>query len=506
MKHLKPIIKLLSAQKVKQIDIIAEKASAQNKADLLYHAIRDNEVDSDEAAIKLLYDEPELKAEAYKKLKYRLRERLVNTLFFVDIQNYSRHPFEKAELRVSKIYAAYRIIYAKGLMKTGNDLLETVVKSCIKYDLLDYKVLIFKELRQRYTLYEYDQRKQKTYRKLYNEAIKHKIIRDKLEDFYAELGRKVTISKHLEYTQEIVDLEKEATPTILQGLEVNDFYTRYYTYNSLYFLMMFKNDIKAQSDLCDQAIEYFITKKGFSNLALFSFHQKKGLCYLAMAKYKEAIPIFDKCLTYKPKIGSISWLAIYNYKFSAAVLLQDYLEAYKIASHIMNNKAFKKIRKEFQQPWFIKEAFIHFLLKTKRIDIAEAKVKPLRNFRLGRFLNEVPDFSKDKKGVNITINIIQLLFFVLEKNYDKASDRLNALNQYSFRYLKAKEYVRPRTFIRMLQIITKENYNLKMISFKAQKYLNLLKENPQVYTEQSSQIEIIPFEELWKHLLDAFSE
>ena len=63
---------------------------------------------------------------------------------------------------------------------------------------------------------------------------------------------------------------------------------------------------------------------------------------------------------------------------------------------------------------------MYVLQKVEKIPLAEKRNYPLSKFKLGRFLNELPSFSKDKRGANIDILIIQILIFLLEKNMIKS--------------------------------------------------------------------------------------
>ena len=110
----------------------------------------------------------------------------------------------------------------------------------------------------------------------------------------------------------------------------------------------------------------------------------------------------------------------------------------------------------------------------------------------------------DKRGLNITINIIQLLFLFVEENFDKALDKLNSLSGYNSRYLRRPEYIRPNSFIKMLIKIPDGHYKADLIEQKAAKYYQLLLDNPCDYSEHALSIEIIPYEQLWNEILEMF--
>ncbi|NNF22026.1 MAG: hypothetical protein HKN67_08795 [Saprospiraceae bacterium] len=130
----------------------------------------------------------------------------------------------------------------------------------------------------------------------------------------------------------------------------------------------------------------------------------------------------------------------------------------------------------------------------------------MRTFRIGRFLNDVDKFARDKRGLNITINIIQMLFLIIDEKYDDVLDKLAALKQYNFRYLKRPEYARSSNFIKMLLKIPEANYEPDLIRSKAAKFYDNLVSHTSDFSEQSMSIEIIPYEQLWKEILSIFEK
>ena len=139
-------------------------------------------------------------------------------------------------------------------------------------------------------------------------------------------------------------------------------------------------------------------------------------------------------------------------------------------------------------------------------NIAEIKKQKLRTFRLNRFKNEVIRFSKDKRGLNITINIIEFLFLLVDGKHDKMLDKLQSLKQYNYKYLKQEQFIRPNTFIKMLLQIPKGKFEASLIREKANKYDKILEDNPMDYSEHAISIEIIPYEILWEEILTSLKQ
>lgn len=504
MQDLKSMIKLINRQKVKNLEILILNSEKKSKFDLLFEAIQENRVKDDESAINLIYgDEPNAK-EAYKKLKYRLRQRVINTLFFIDVQGYARNPEEKATLRVIKSWAASQILRAKGQNKAARVLLEKILKTVRKYEMLRFEYLIYHDLKFKYGLFEYSKHKYEEINHAYRRIVEALELQNETRELYAELGHLVLTKRSPDKT--IDALEARLQDVYPRAVLEDDYDTRFWAYNSYYFLLDFKKDLKKQNEICEEALSYFKKKEGFSRKALISFTQKKGLVLLALGKYQSALQHFDHCLSFNLRPGTLLWQAPHSYKFNIFILTRNYDEAYKTIAFILNHKAFEKVYLEFAEPWRLKEAFIHFLVSLGKIKPKELGIKPLRKFMLGRFLNEVTTYSKDKKGLNICINIIQLLFIILDGNKEKLDSKIQSIKQYSARHLKGPEFNRARTFIKMLVKIPKALYRRDLIEKKCEKLYSKLLETRGVITEQRMSLEIIPYEQMWEELLSAFEQ
>ncbi|MBT8228956.1 MAG: hypothetical protein KJO50_01765 [Bacteroidia bacterium] len=506
MQELKAIVNLLSRQKLKQIEIITEDVQLSEKSKDLFEGIKSGTYNSDEEAALALYDSNK-NNESYRKLKYRLRERLINTLFFIDIQNYSKHAYEKALNRNYKHWASAKILMEKGLRGPAMSLLENSLKSVIKFDITDLTVLILKALKMHYGLYQFNAYKYNKYKEQYKQYKDIFDYEEQAEEYYTLLGHIVSSTKAYSYNAEMKQMDLELSSFIEKIKSIDAYYLQYYALNAFYFMNLIKKDNQKVLEICNYAIDYFENKQGFSRMAIFSFYQKKGISLLGLQQYPEAIENFEKCLSFNPPEGGLSWQYIYSYMFTANILLKDYQAAYRITSFIMNHKKFNSLNETFRQPWHLKEAFIHFLIKVGEINPdAEEGVKPLRTFRIGRFLNDVDKFARDKRGLNITINIIQMLFLIIDEKYDDVLDKLAALKQYNFRYLKRPEYARSSNFIKMLLKIPEANYEPDLIRSKAAKFYDNLVSHTSDFSEQSMSIEIIPYEQLWKEILSIFEK
>jgi hypothetical protein len=116
------------------------------------------------------------------------------------------------------------------------------------------------------------------------------------------------------------------------------------------------------------------------------------------------------------------------------------------------------------------------------------------------FLNDVPIYSADKLGANISILILQALWLLEERSFDRLLKMQKTLENYINRYIKKEvEHERGGIFLRMLLALVRSDFRKELAQKKAARYLEALQPKPGV--PSASSMEIYPYEQLWKLVL-----
>jgi hypothetical protein len=180
---------------------------------------------------------------------------------------------------------------------------------------------------------------------------------------------------------------------------------------------------------------------------------------------------------------------------------RNYQDAYRVLTTTMEHKRFKFLPPSIEEIWKIYEAYMFYLIALGLVQPSPDDAH-FAKFRIGKFINETPIFSQDRRGMNIPILVIQILYMILERQYDQAVDRIEAIEKYCSRYLRQDETFRSNTFIKMLLTIPENHFNKVAVVRKAEKYLQKMKQFPQNMMGQSFEIEVIPFEDMWEIALN----
>jgi hypothetical protein len=497
METLKELVSLLSIQKVKQINLITEDSDVPYKIKQLYDKIASGEIKSDEEAKNILYPDNN-SDKSYSILKNRLKERLINTLFFIDINQYSKSAYEVALHKIRRNTAAFTLLLDRGKRTSSIELAEKTLKLALKYDDIESVLYLSKQVRKHYTIYAYDKKKKTYYSNLMHEYLDYYQQEIQAENLYQELAHAVL--HNLDINEIVKDNQFNLINIVYNQKTNKNYFFNFYAYNALYFIKLGDRKYEELLELTEESIEFYKSKVGFSLVAIFDQLFKKGYALLNLGRIEEALNTFEMCREMGPKPGNISWFNIHAYICMTAILLKKYDYAVEIFNITSRNPNFSDLHETFKEPWLVKEAYLNFIAKLGKLsDHAEALEG---KFKIGRFLNEVPLYSKDKRGYNIAILIIQMLFFLMDKKYSRFIDRMDALNQYSYRYLRNDDSLRSNCFVKMILKIPDANYHPLRLKRHVEKFYKTLINTPPNIREQSSNIEIIPYEHLWELVLE----
>src|SRR5690606_21385885 len=104
-----------------------------SKVQLLYDAILNNEINSEEEAVLLLYGDTDSK-DAYYKVQQRLYDRLLNSFYFIDHKKAGFSDRQLAYYEGYRLWALARIVRERGAHNTAFELFEKSFKLSLKYD------------------------------------------------------------------------------------------------------------------------------------------------------------------------------------------------------------------------------------------------------------------------------------------------------------------------------------------------------------------------------------
>lgn len=498
MKHIKEIIYLIKHCKLKASDFIISHQDKSSKVNTFYQKVANETLLTDEEAANFFYQSGANNSN-YKSLKSKLKNKLINTLFFFNTQS-KLSEREKAYLYCGKYAVAAKVAIIFNARYLGIDLCKKVLKKALYYEFTDYILDVTHYLRSHSAIRLGDPKKFNHYNDLLVKYIKVREMETIAGELYLKIQlpyKKTGILQETTY-QQAVEAFKQLKPML------NHYQSPYLIYMIYYIeaLIPFsKSDYNQTITICQKAINIFKTKPYTYSTAIKAFLHLQIICCTQLKQYDDGKLIAEKSLSFL-KTGSYNWYTNLNLYLTLAFHSQKYQEAYFIFNKAVSNRKFNQLNPITKEKWHIFEAYIHFLIFTKKIN-PNLNDKRFTNFRMGKFLNSVPTFSKDKKGLNIPILIIQILFMIIKKDYDQAINRIEAIEKYCLRYLRKNDNFRSNCFIKMLLQIPISNFHQTGIKRRTKKYFALLQSEPLRITKQTIEVEIIPYENIWNIILES---
>ncbi|MBK8567749.1 MAG: hypothetical protein IPN76_31635 [Saprospiraceae bacterium] len=500
MQYLKELAEIVTANKVKKIEVIGNPKDKGTKLQKLYDAIRTGEVDTDDAAFALLYGDEDNKG-AYHKLKYTLKEKLINTLFFIDTKTNKYSDTQSTYFQCAKEVIAIEILGMRGGIALSARLSEKLLSTTMKYDFTYLSINLCSKLAFYYaqafgdrTKFSYFNEKLMQLNKLY---IKEVTVEARFWDIVSYYVRDKSTKKFIapiaeKYVKEMEEMHSDLTSRKL--------------IHKGYLLKIAKsmseNDYKTTILLCKEAL-FKLDALPIMDVAAIS-----GISFQLIAscthlkRYDEAKAGIERCLGIQ-ETGRQTWFKTLELNMTLALHTRHYDEAWEVFQKATSHKGFAKIPKHWQETWKIFEAWLWFLKGVGQVKADSSAIKP---FKVSKFLNEVPEFSKDKRGMNVPIIVVQLAIALLEKKYEVVMDKVEALKKYNFRYLNDDTNFRSYCFIQMVMVMEKQHFRQKQTITKCENLLADLSSSPIDITDQSYDIEILPLEDTWEFITSLLPE
>jgi len=499
MKELKELTYILTKHKVRSIEIIgSDLKQYDSKLYQLYEAIRKGEVETDADAAQLIYGKEGLSSK-YRNLKHNLKNRLLNTIFFIDVSGSAK---EKIYHYAWKQWSACVILKEKSASHTATKIAEKMIKQAIEHEFCDLVVATALHLREYYSLRRKEIKKFNYYNQLYH---KYREIEE-----YQNLAQEYYIKLILDYAVESVtvnakikeDGEKYYAAMYPMKDKISTAKFHYYLYQIQLLTAMGVFNYEKAKTICTDALLFLNAYKNPSKRGMRNFLLNKMVCHIQLKEYEMGKKTAQECEQLLEK-GAFNWFKAKEFFFMLSMHTGNYQDAYNTYQIVTKNARFSVYKAIFQETWLLHQIYLHFLFLMGKVNPSESDDQ-FNTIRLGKFLNQVPKFSKDKHGMNIPVLIIQMAFLISQKKYDHAIDRIEALEKYCSRYLKKDNpNFRCNCFIRMLLQIPISGFHKSGVNRRAQKYFDKMKAVKINFNNQAHELEILPFEVMWQFILDS---
>ncbi len=496
MEEIYQLVNFMDKNKIRHLEVFKDNSRLKE----FFEAVRAKKFKSDEEAAEHFFGVHPYRSIYYSRLKKQLRERLVNLLFIVEFNDSTTQLHKEAHL-CFKNAAAVNIMLQKFLRKAAIELAEETIKIAIKNQLTDVTLLLARHLANHYGGFDQDKKKFKTYNELVDQC--YIIVRGEIlaERYFSEL---LSRKEH----------EKTLDPSYYQKVEGYIKELRYYTdrYESMrllsfafnvyidYYIMIL--DFPSVIRVCEEVLNKLGQKHyRLHRSANHLFLHKQLLAYIILQEYEKGKEIVHQSIGFTEK-DTNNWYQALNRATVLYLHCKNYDTAAELASQALNSPNLSKQTPVVAEQWKINEALFHYLVLRGKLN---KEALPTRDFRIKRFLNEVPAYAKDKRGRNITLIVIQMLYLLHSKDYDQIIDRVDSLKQYAYRHLQQDSTYRSNCFIKMLLQLPNSYHKRVAFERKALPFYQKLLAVPLSKAQQAPEIETIPYETLYEFICESLN-
>ncbi len=459
-------------------------------------AYLDKGLDDEEAMIEV-YGKKNIAA--FSRLKVRLKDVLIRAII---LQNTAQ---DTSDIRLNESINGYRYALAERLLLLRKsdylaiELAEKAIVRSMKYHATENVLVHVRILIGHYGKVEYNKYKLAKYLDIQEKYLNIYSWEIKSENFYHDLLRteyqslatanQETKNKAINYVAELDAVKDVRTYAFM----LNRFRVKAAFYE-------YSKDFDSMLELTKDALKEFNHPEFRTGPTLISIYLRRIYAFIQTGLYSQAITL-GKTEMDKLPAGSQSWFLLAHYVLKAQLYSEKYLDAAHLIKNIVDNPKFQKLGESYKELFHTTLGYIHLIVESGLIENNEVEQKNLPEFKLGRFLNATPVFSKDKRGINVSILLMHIAFLLLRKDFNGIIDRIDSLNQYVYRYLRKDDSYRSNCMIKMVIQMAKADFHPKRTeryTFDLYKLLNQVKITG---SGENIETEFIPFEVLWQIMI-----
>jgi hypothetical protein len=452
----------------------------------------------DEELARALTDKSS-KSGTFRRLKSDLTDRLIASLFLVDLSLPSYNSRQQAYYVIHKNWAASKILFGKNARMAAVKLAEQTLRQALRYEFNDLAFDLSRNLKLHFGTVAGNHTKYQEYAEECTRLQQIMQVEIMAEDNYTRFISEFVRQKAA--TEVLLAEAKKAHLSLSSYTDQFDTYTLHLYAGLLEMgIHTVSSNYRAADTVCNKLIAFFEQKEYEASVPLQIAYYQKLLCHFQLGEFTQTTDFVKRGLALLQE-GSYNWFKFQETYLILALHTRQFSTAYEVFCQATGQARFKAQQEEIQEYWRVLEAYLYFLYALGELPEADNDER-FTKFRIGRFLNQIPIFSRDKRGVNVSILIIQILLLVSQQRYHDTFAKIDAMEQYCRRHLFTKDTIRSFYFLKALLELPKNSFHKAGVQRKAAKHLEKMKTHPLEEAGQTTFLtEIIPFEALWEYII-----
>ncbi len=433
----------------------------------------------------------------YQKVKRELLNKLYSSIFLItpSLKGFAKEIDDIVEvIKAGAIQNIVGYYQRKDLMMP---IIEMNFDNAYKYFLHNEVLIMANLLRLHYGITEPNVSKQKYYSTIYANAIEDQYWENKASLYYESINLQFGKNKKVNKDLMVVEIEKylqELSP-FEHKIRSLKFYRNFYNLNMVFHHI--QNQYEEVIHYCDKLLDYIETI-GFPSIVIKrNTIRQKAEHLVLLSRYDEALVEMQKIINLESE-GTSTWINAQKMLLLIYLNKQEYAKANVIINDLSNNPSYNRTVSAFKRQIALIGVYLYIFRLMRIIPGFQEDQKS----EVKKYMNEYPEFGRDKSAMNVPIIIAQLLEAIVLKREGEVLDRIDALKKYSSRYITKSDSIRSNCFINMLLEVVRNGYHVVAIERHTKKYYTKLLANPKLTSDEAAEVEFIPYEHLWEIIMN----
>ena len=492
MNEIANLTRIVTSRSLASLPILDLHGRQSNKENQLVAALTKAPEATQLQVVKALYGKATTtNVRALQKLQSRVRSKLLNQLYFLDHSDPRHLVSRRYELECLDLLHKVSILYAEREYKLSERLMMRCLRLAETGEFTQYAVQSARMLRNLYA----EQRQPIQYKKITKVLLRAQQVlawEDEAEQLYFDT--QLTLSGTVAARRAVLALLPDR---IAQVETLNQRARSFTTFNILYRLRLAYEEQQGnyQEIIKATAAASRRWRDGKLNARRFDIRYNHFMSIYAYLRGRQSVQGLQLAEQYVRDFhqSSKNWFYFEEHHVLLALHAQQYERAQQLQLEISKNPAYPTQREAALQRWDLYKSYIDFVLPPQRV------LTP-RQRQMAQWVLQLPEYSRDKRGHNVAILVLQVLYFLRERRLEEVLMRLESLRKYQQRHLSEATTLRSRLFLRLLQVIVEKNFDAAKAAVRGQTLLQQLKDTPPP-GEAFAEVEIIPYEHLWALVL-----
>ena len=504
MEDIRELLEIASQKKVTKLLKISRAKGKPSMIGELHRLVKQDNLTEEDIVVELYGGEYTPSHPAYRALKNRFRDLVTTAIMDDDVYSSNYRTYDDAQVNGYQQLNLISLLLTRRAWHSVKYLTHLTLRRIKDYEILPINSRLTSILAGLYLGVGFDEKQFTKYQALANYYAEAERVLNQVSSYYREMRRMIYAHKLLpnEIGTEVAQYVQHCEQDVKKYPNVS-------AMQAMFFIMKVHGltlvgDYRKAIEVANEAEKVLRKCRGVGNQSLSLMALTRVECSVKLRDFDQGSIQVQRAERMVPT-HSINQIKLTEYAITLGLQTQHFDYAYEQLAQLDRKVLNRLLTAQHVEFWLILEAYLNLLVLAKRID-PDGQRKELSDFKLYKFVNNVPSYSKDKQGMNIQILIFQVIYFIIQGQFGKIIDRTDALIRYGSRYLMNNENLRNNCFFKLLLTAEKCNFHRAATVRESSKTYQKMISPEAKKLGRANSTEIVPYEVLWEIVLENLEE